>query len=190
MQNIIEKSKALFYKMIEDFGEDPWKLGPHLPEVEIWTKFLLEKHPEADKEVVMLAVWLHDIGHYPLPHDEGHEIVGERRAKEFLEDNNFDPEKIPKVLHCVRSHRNRDVKPESIEAKILVCADSASHLSEPTMYPSIIADDSKGDREPKAPGKIERDWRDICMFPEIKEELKDKYLEIKKMIESSISNNI
>jgi hypothetical protein len=56
MKSIIEKAQAIFLKMVNDFGSDPFHLLSHVPEAEKWAKFMLKKYPEADKEIVLLAV--------------------------------------------------------------------------------------------------------------------------------------
>ena len=99
MTSIIEKAKAKFFQMVDEFGSDPYQLLPHVPEVEKWAKYMLKKYPQADKEVVLLAVWLHDLGHYPIPTDIDHAIRSEQRAKELLEKEKYPKDKMNKVLH-------------------------------------------------------------------------------------------
>ncbi|MFH1682218.1 MAG: HD domain-containing protein, partial [Candidatus Woesearchaeota archaeon] len=125
-----------------------------------------------DEEVVLLAVWLHDMGHYPVPTEIDHAIRSEERAKEFLKRYNYPTDKLNKVLHCVRAHRCRDVMPKSIDAKIISFADSASHMTEP-MYFDMAKDDQENHREFRAYAKMERDFRDLGSFPEIQDELKE-----------------
>ena len=143
---IIEKAKIEFIKMVKDFGSDPYNLLSHIPEVEKWGNFMIKKYPEADGEVVLLSAWLHDIGHYPVPTDIDHAIRSEQQAKEFLENQNYDKEKMNKVLHCVRAHRCRDVMPETLEAKIMAFIDSASHMTD-SMYFSMAKDDKENKRD-------------------------------------------
>ena len=168
----VEKAKELFKKMITDFGSDPYCLLVHVTEMEKWAKYMLEKHPDADKDVVMLAVWLHDIGHYPLPKEIDHAVRGEERAKEFLEKENFDPEKTKKVLHCVRAHRCRDVQPETKEAKIIAFIDSASHSTDLVTFPDMV---NVYKETKKVLDKLERDFKDLEFFPEEKEKLRELY---------------
>ena len=115
-------------------------------------------HPEADKEVVIIGSWFHDIGHF-TGNEKDHSVSSEKEARKFLESENFPKEKINKILRVVRSHRNNDVKPETIEAKIVCCADSASHFTADVYLWEYIL------------GKIDRDYRDLSNFPEIKKEL-------------------
>ena len=181
MATTIDKAREKFFQMIDNFGSDPYHLRSHVPEVEKWAKHLLKKFPEADSEVVLLAVWLHDIGHYPIPTKIDHAIRSEERAKEFLEKLKYPKYKMDKVLHCVRSHRCRDVLPNIIEAKIIACVDSASHMTE-SMYFDMAKDDKENKRNFRVYAKMERDFRDLGAFPEIQNELKELLETWKKLI--------
>ncbi len=134
MKTIIEKAKVKFLEMVDSFGSDPYYLLPHVPEAEKWAKLMLRKYPQADEEIVLLSVWLHDIGHYPLPTEIDHAVRGEERAREFLEQEKYDSKKMEEVLHCIRAHRSRDVMPKSLEAKIIAFVDSASHMTDPMYF--------------------------------------------------------
>lgn len=125
--NIQEKTRKFFKETIAQY-DDLWSLVDHVPEVEKWANKIAASYPEADIEVLILSVWLHDIAYYIGDEYEDHAIKSERLAREFLTSEGLGKEKIDKVAHCVRSHRNKDVAPESIEAKILTVADSASHM--------------------------------------------------------------
>ena len=171
MKTIIEKAKEEFWKMLKDFGSDEFHLESHVLEVERWANHMLKKYPQADKEVVLLSVWLHDIGHYP--HSEAdHAIIGEQIARKFLKKQNYPEDKMNKVLHCIRAHRCKDVFPETFEAKMMAFIDSASHLTT-----QVYLDMAKQDKERKesfrAFAKLERDMRDLSSFPEDKKILKE-----------------
>ena len=181
MDKIIEKAKKNFLKMVEDFGSDPYHLRSHVPEVERWANYLLKSHPEADPEAVLLFVWMHDLGHYPVPTKIAHAIRGEKRAKEFLEKLNYPKNKMEKVLHCIRAHRCRDIQPNSIEAKIIACVDSASHITD-VVYFNIAKSDKENNCKFRVYGKIERDFRDLSAFPEIQNMLKEILVCWKKLI--------
>lgn len=181
--DIIEKAKEKFRAMIADFGSDPYHLGSHVPEVEKWAKKLLKKYPEADEEAVIISAWLHDVGHYPIPTEEDHAIRGEAIAWEFLKNENYPEERIEKVLHCVRSHRCKDVQPETIEAKIIAFADSVSHMTD-SMYFEMAKESKELKRPYEVYGKMERDFRDAGIFPEMQAEVKEIYENWKKLIES------
>lgn len=181
MNNIIDKAKKYFYDHIAR-NDDIYGLERHLPLMEKWAKRLLKENPQVDEEVVLLGVWLHDIAHYPPESSSDHAVKGEAVTKEFLTKNNYPKEKMEKVLHCVRSHRCKDVLPETLEAKIIACADSASHLTD-LAYLDIVMDG----RDDYALGKLERDFRDVGTFPEIKKELEPLYLAWKKLLKEFIA---
>ena len=165
MSEIITTAKLAFEKMIKDFGSDPYCLTGHVPEMELWAKYICKQHPEADEEVVLLSVWLHDIGHYPIPTEIDHAIRSEQRAKELLEGAQYPSDKLNAVLHCVRAHRCKDVTPETLEAKIIAFCDSASHMTD-TMYMDIARDCKVNKCNYDVYPKMDRDMRDLAWFPE------------------------
>lgn len=183
MNQIIKKAKIEFFNIIKEFGSDPYHLKSHVPEAEKWAKYLLKKFPKADEEVVLLAVWLHDIGHYPIPTEIDHAIRSEERARDFLEKENYPKDKLNKVLHCIRSHRCKDVLPNSTEAKIIAFIDSASHMTD-KIYLDMTKDDKEHNKELRVYSKIERDYRDLGIFPEIQNELKELYESWKRLIKA------
>jgi hypothetical protein len=184
MNSVIEKAKQLFLQMITDFDADPYHLKSHVPEMEKWAKFMLTKNPEADETVVLLAVWLHDLGHYPVPTEIDHAVRSEERAQEFLQKENLSVEQTKNTLHCIRAHRCRDVMPETLEAKIVACVDSASHMTDFVYLDMAKEDKIKGLDMNRVYEKIDRDFRDLSIFPEIKEELSNIHYTWKKLIES------
>lgn len=172
MLNIIEKAKLEIKKIIKNYPEDPYHLWGHIEEVERWCNYLLKRNPSTDSEVVILSAWLHDIGHYPVYEKNDHAIVGEQRAKIFLENENYDREKQEKVLHCIRAHRNKDVAPNTLEAKIICFADTASHItSSESVYLDIVRRNKYYGEKYDVFEKMQRDFRDLDFFPEIRKEL-------------------
>jgi len=189
MDNIIIKAKSEFLKSMKKAKNDKFRLGFHVFEVERWAKYMLNRHKEADAEIVLLGVWLHDIGQYQgiskkVNEAEDHAISSEKAARIFLENNKYPKEKMIKVLHAVRAHRCKDVLPETIEAKIVACCDSASHFTDGVYIRLIMAfDKEKRDRN-YVLGKIDRDFRDLAMFPEIQKKLEPVYHSWKILLEN------
>ncbi|OVE74896.1 hypothetical protein BVX95_00885 [archaeon D22] len=180
-ESIIEKSKNFFIETVKKHKTDPYGLLNHVYEVEKWALKFIKKYPEIDSEVLLVSAWLHDIGHYPLQEID-HAITGEKIAKEFLTKNNYPSEKIAKVLHCIRCHRNKDVKPKTIEARALIFCDSASHMTD-HMYLNVLRDNTAKDRNYSAKDKLIRDYNDLDLFPEMKEGLTGLYHGWLKLIE-------
>ena len=84
----------------------------------------------ADREVVAIAAWLHDIASitdYSLY--ETHHEHGARMAGELLEKLGYDREKIPLVQACIRNHRGSvQVGKSSMEEICVADADAISHF--------------------------------------------------------------
>lgn len=151
-------------------GSPVHQLYPHhAKQVEKWALRILEYYPEADREVVLLSVWLHDIGAKDKKNLPTHEIHSEREVKKFLPTLGLAQVKVDAVAHCVRTHRcKKDALPESTEAEILAAADSASHLTD-IFYIIMLNDGS--DKEDVLQ-KLDRDIRDTQSLPKpIQEEL-------------------
>lgn len=167
---MVDKTKQHFIDTVTKAGSDYAYLLRHLPQVEKWAKKLLDRKPEADKEVALMGVWLHDIGQVIGNKETDHAVNSETEAKRFLAEIGANPDLISRVAHCARAHRCKDVQPETIEAKVLAVADSASHMTD-IVYIDMA---NRGDLE-GAKAKLERDYRDISLFPELKEEIAPLY---------------
>ncbi len=176
--DVIEKTKNYFLNTVKESGPKFWYLDRHLPEVEKWAHKILERKPDANKEIVMLSVWLHDIGQMIGDQGLDHAINSETEAKRFLSQEGIDPHILNEVARCVRAHRCKDVQPESLEAKILAVADSASHMTD-IVYIDMAA---RGDKE-GAKAKLERDFRDKGLFPELQKESRPLYEAWKKLLD-------
>jgi hypothetical protein len=179
MASIVELSKNYFYETVKNNGsDDPYTLLRHVPLVEAWANRLCGQHPEVNKEIVGVSVWLHDVGYYPVLENIDHAVRGEERAQSFLVSHTADQEIIKSVCHAVRAHRCKDVLPKTIEAKIIAFSDSASHMTD-SMYLNIVRD--KGNTE-YALQKLDRDWRDLAIFPEFRQQLEPLYNSWKLLI--------
>jgi len=83
----------------------------------------------ADHEILRAAVLLHDaLGSETSGGDVGrsnHQHASAKFARQILEAEGWPKERVQAVLHCIRSHRFRDLseQPQTIEAKILFDAD-------------------------------------------------------------------
>lgn len=175
-QRVIQGAKEYQLKIIKEYGRDPYNLVSHFAEMEEWAHKLLKMFPEANPVVVMLAVWLHDSGHYMGDPEIDHAIKSEKLAREFLADK-IDNKTLEQVCNAVRAHRCKDVQPQKIEEKIIACIDSASHMTG-AMYIDIV----KEGRLNYCTGKIERDYRDTGLIPEIQEMVKPIYKAWKELI--------
>jgi len=168
-KGLVEKARLLFLAQVKTqrFGY-PY-LKRHIKEVERWAKKAFEKYPEIDQNVLLLSVWLHDIGQL-INQTEDHAIVSEKTAIKFLEKQEAESGLITKVAHCIRAHRCKDVQPETLEAKILAAIDSASHFTEINYIVHLHDYDRNF-----VLAKLERDYRDISQFDWLETELRPVY---------------
>lgn len=75
---------------------------------------------ESDLEIVTLSAWFHDSGcivSYP-----DHEEAGIEIARNFLQERNYDPEKLSKVLSCINSTKMPQ-KPSNLIEQVICDAD-------------------------------------------------------------------
>ncbi len=165
---MIEKTRKHFLDAYEKSGNKVNYPG-HVKKVEEISEKMIKEHPEADREILLISVWLHDIGTM-IGDRSKHDVISEKEAKRFLSKEGLDKDKIDKIAHCVRAHRNKDIKPKTIEAKILAVSDAISHL---IRGPYMIVKNKSG-RE-KAVEKLERDYRDLGILPGKKKQYTQLY---------------
>lgn len=127
-----------------------------------------EYKEKPDLFIVRLSVWLHDTGVLLEGHKD-HDIHSEIYTRQLLANLGVSQEIIEKVAHAVRTHRNRDVKPQTIEARILCAADSAAHFLSKA-YIELI--NQQGTENEYLAGKLTRDARDMGFFPFLEEKMK------------------
>lgn len=91
---------------------------------------LLAERYGADKEIVMIAAWLHDIASVTDPSlYENHHIHGAEIAYDLLSRLSYDPSKLPVVQDCIRRHRGSvPGEKQRIEEVCVADADAISHF--------------------------------------------------------------
>lgn len=177
--DIVKQSKNHFFKLYRKCRNTRLRYIPgHLKQVEKWARKIFVKFQGVDQEVVLASVWLHDIGFLTNPSGEDHAIDSEIEVRNFLYSNDIDKKIVEKISHGVRSHRCKDVQPQSIEAKILAASDSASHFTD-----YVYVDMAMEGRKDEALEKLERDLRDVSLLPYLAKELEDLYFAWKKLLQ-------
>lgn len=179
---IVGDARNHFVKLITEGVPVYPYFSRHIEKVEEWAQKILRYYPDADEEVVLLGVQLHDIGQADGKYEEDHAIKSEAETVKFLTEKKYPKEKIKQVAHCVRSHRCRDVQPETIEAQILVAADSASHMTD-FVYIEMLGQEHISAEDVLE--KLERDYQDTQQWlpEELKQEIVPLYEAWKKLIE-------
>ena len=112
----------------------------HIPDSFELAQRLLESHPEADADVVLPAILLHDCGYFLVPEEDHlkglagapvgwepditrrHEIEGARLAGEILARVGHDPERTARIQEIIDGHDSR-AEALSIEDAIVKDAD-------------------------------------------------------------------
>jgi len=86
----------------------------------------------ADKEIVAIAIILHDLASIENEKNcNEHHTIGAQRAEEILNSFNYPAEKINKVKHCILNHRSSVINSKnSIEEICVADADAIIHITE------------------------------------------------------------
>ena len=136
----------------------------------------------ANKEIVEISAWLHDISWLRGNYSDNHNITGSKQAEEVLKKLNYPDEKINKVKHCILAHRGT-IKRRTKEAECIASADTMAHFDAiPALFYLAYTKqgmDIEGARSWLL-DKFKRGWKKL--IPEAKELVKDKYEAVKKLI--------
>jgi HD superfamily phosphodiesterase len=136
-----EKITRAAYEEIYRKAEPYWatrKNDLHVPCSYDYARRLLTHYHDADEDVVLPAVLLHDVGWKMVPEDKQrgafgpevkdremqrfHETEGVRIAREILHSLDYDKEKTAEILAIIDGHDSRE-KPLSLNDKLVKDAD-------------------------------------------------------------------
>jgi uncharacterized protein len=180
----VKQIKQQIKKECKEFGKAPvWFFDKHLLGVEKFARKLLERLPEANEEIVMLGVWLHDLQR--IRGIEGdHAKIGAIEAEKVLKKHKYDDKTIRDVKNVILAHRcNPNLMPKTIEEKILASADAMSHYIN-NFYINIAV---LGERNTKkyqkwVLEKLNRDYNKKIHFTFAKKMIRERHNIIKKFI--------
>jgi putative nucleotidyltransferase with HDIG domain len=169
---MIDKIKEIVHK---ECKKDNLSWDYHIVSVVNYAKMLAKKLG-ADKEIVEISAWLHDITR--LQGDpENHHISGPIEAEKILRKLKYPQDKIDKIKHCINAHRgSQDIKRETIEAECVASADAMAHFDNvaATLYLAYgLKKMNIEDGKRWVMDKLERSWKK--MIPEAKEIILPKY---------------
>lgn len=146
---------------------------------------LSEYYPNSNKEVIELSALLHDIGRVKFGGSK-HHVTGAEESEKILKEFGYPAEIINQVKHAILSHGAMDIKPETIEAKIVASADTMTHFDTiPLLFEAAFVGkklDYKGTYN-WVWEKIERGWNKKLLVPEAKKIMKRKYEALKLIFE-------
>jgi HD superfamily phosphodiesterase len=172
----VERIKTKIKNECHNLGRiEPWFYNSHLLAVEKYSQFLLKKLPQADKEVVLLGVWLHDTQRVRGIKGD-HEKVGAAQAKKIMLEYGYSLKTIKKVQNIILTHTCSKTQPVTLEGKILATADAMTHYVN-DFYLLIATTGQRNLKDFKAWAleKLNRDYKKKIFFPFAKKEIKDRH---------------
>lgn len=161
-------------KPTSKYGVEPFSF--HFTQVADYSAILAEKLG-ADKEVVLLSAWLHDIGSI-MKGRKDHHITGAEIAGEKLKELGYPTEKIELVKRCILNHRgSQNNNRETLEEKIVADADAMSNFDNiPGIFKAAFVYEGLGQGEGKVSvnQKLANKWSKLH-FEDSKVIIKPKY---------------
>lgn len=131
----------------------------------------------ADREVILIASWLHDIGAI-INGRQDHHITGARIAEKILKELNYPAPKIEIVKKCIFNHRGSvKNKRRSLEEQIVAEADTMSNfdnISGIFKAAFIYEGKNQGEAKDSVRKKLQNKWQQL-RFKNSKKLLKKKY---------------
>lgn len=195
MENIDQIEQEIKAKVLDMAKDSPldWFFDFHLKEVVLAAQDLLKEYPEADRDVVILASWLHDLGHLRAKTlaevdlvKPDHHIVGAKMAEEILKKYNLEKQILEKISRSIICHRAKDpYQPQTIEEKIVAVADTLSHFHSIffLVYFKVYPTETLDKYVVKQKEKLARDWRDLALLPKAQDLARKRYEIIYQMLE-------
>lgn len=178
----IKKLILLFKSEVKKASVNPkfihhqWFLKYHLEIVEKIALELCKYYPQANKDMVLLLVWLHDyekIIDFKNQYNTTH-TVGSKKLLEL----GFNKEFVEKAILYVNIFDNKsNISKAPIEVKIVSSADGASHLIGPfyAIYWKEHSQQSCEDLIKENRRKALVDWNKKIVLPEVKKAFLSRY---------------
>jgi|SRR5680860_400103 len=138
-----------------------------------------------DKELILIAAWLHDIGSIVYGRKD-HHITGTEIAEKILQEFQYPVEKIELVKKCIQNHRGSEYsKRDSIEEQIIAEADTMSAFeSIAGLFKAAFTYENKtqGEARNSVREKLQRKWEQLH-FENSKKIIKPKYEAVMLLLE-------
>lgn len=136
----------------------------------------LSKKYKVDEEIVVLSVWLHDIGSI-IYGRENHHITGAHIAEQKLKELNYPKERIKLIKNCILHHRgSKNEKMKTTEEKIVAEADAMSafdSISGIFKAAFVYEKLDQGEAKKKVREKYQNKWKQLS--PTAKKIIRKKY---------------
>lgn len=171
-----------------------WFYNLHQKEVIKCAKKLLKLYRKANRQIVLISCWLHDIGHYYAKSGEeilmvkvNHHIESAKIAESFLKKYKVTKEEIDEIKNCIVKHRNLSpYLPKTLEEKIVAVADTLSHFESIFyfIYFKFHPEHSLEKMVKSELEKLKRDWRDLGLLPRARKLVEAEYKTLKRLLEN------
>ncbi len=163
--NIIEEIRKFVkeecQKPTSKYGLEPFEY--HFRPMVEWAKKLSDELG-GDREVILIASWLHDIGSI-IYGREDHHITGIKIARKKLAELDYPEKKIQLVEKCILNHRgSQDNQRESLEEQIVAEADAISNFDNVVgILKTALVYENKTEPEARQEvlNKLERKWKQL-----------------------------
>lgn len=166
LSKISKIKKLIKEESLKEKGIPRWFFSAHLEGVEKFAKILLKRFPAANKEVVMLAVWLHDLQRIRgLKGD--HAKVGAGEAEKVLKSFKYPSHTVLAVKEVILTHCcDKNNLPRTVEGKILACADAMAHyINDFYLLVALTGKRNLSEYKDWALKKIKHDYTQKICFP-------------------------
>ena len=142
----------------------------------------LQKRCGGDRRVIAAAALLHDVGRDR--DNRPHEITGMEIAERELKSLGIKPKIIGQICQTIRAHGVKDVKPKTIEDKIVASADGAAKILYAPLF-GLLSRKEPHEKPAWLLKYIERGYRKICI-PKFKKEIGPQYRLMKHLYQESV----
>lgn len=162
-----------------EFIHHKWFITWHLKIVEQICLELCELYPNADKDLMMAMVWMHDYAKI-IDFDNEHDMEVTRKGITVLEELGFETDFINRLMEAIELFESKmtvDLTTAPIEIQIMSSSDAASHMIGPffSIYWYENTDKTIEELMTGNKAKLEKDWNRKIVLPEVKEKFKARY---------------